>query len=140
MIQFHALNNLAILVSAIILWILGALWFSPALFAKPWMQLLGIKREPGKRDGMLLGMTASFICDVVLSFVLSTIIMWSNSTGFAHGAILGVLDLDCVFRRTESASGYLREKAVQALRDYRRLLVCRPHHRRWTARHLALVR
>lgn len=91
MIQFHALNNLAILVSAIILWILGAIWFSPALFAKPWMQLLGIKMEPGKRDGMLLGMTASFICDLVLSFVLSTIIMWSNSTGFANGAVLGGL-------------------------------------------------
>jgi hypothetical protein len=91
MIQFHPLNNLAILVSAIILWILGAIWFSPALFAKPWMQLLGVKMEPGKRDGMLLGMTASFIGDLVLSFILSTIIMWSNSTGFVHGAVLGVL-------------------------------------------------
>jgi hypothetical protein len=91
MIQFHSLNNLAILVSAVILWVLGAIWYSPALFAKQWIQLLGIKVEPGKKDGMLLGMTASFIGDLVLSFILSTIIMWSNATGFGKGAVIGVL-------------------------------------------------
>jgi hypothetical protein len=90
-IQFHAVNNLAILVSGIILWVLGAIWYSPALFAKPWMQLLGIKKEEGKRDGLLLGMTASFIGDLVLSFVLTYIIMWSNTTGFARGGVVGVL-------------------------------------------------
>ena len=82
---------MAILVSAIILWLLGALWFSPALFAKPWAQLLGIKMDTRNRDGMLLGMTASFIGDLALSFILSTIIMWSNSKGFVYGAVLGVL-------------------------------------------------
>ena len=91
MLQFHSLNNLAILVSAVILWVLGAIWFSPALFAKPWMALLGIKMEPGKRSGMLLGMTASFIGDLVMSFILSTIIMWSNATGFGNGSVIGVL-------------------------------------------------
>jgi len=87
---FHSLNNLAILVSAIILWVLGAIWYS-LLFAKPWLELTGVKREPGKRDGMLLGMTASFLCDLVLSLILSMLIMWSNATGFKYGAVIGVL-------------------------------------------------
>jgi hypothetical protein len=91
MLQFHPLNNLAILVSAIILWILGAIWYSPLLFSKPWMELVGAKREPGKRDGLLLGMTASLICDLVLSLILSMLIMWSNATGFKYGAVIGVL-------------------------------------------------
>jgi hypothetical protein len=91
MIHFQAVNNLAILVAGIILWVLGAIWYSPALFAKPWMQLLGINREPGKRDGLLLGMTASFIGGLVLSFVLTHIIMWSNTTGFVRGGVVGVL-------------------------------------------------
>ncbi|MGA7245280.1 MAG: DUF1761 domain-containing protein [Terracidiphilus sp.] len=91
MIHFQAVNNLAILVSGIILWVLGAIWYSPALFAKPWMQLVGVKREPGKRDGLLLGMTASFIGGLVLSFVLTYIIMWSNTTGFLRGGVVGVL-------------------------------------------------
>lgn len=91
MFHLHAMNHLAVLVSAIILWVLGAIWYSPALFAKPWMQLIGAQREPGKRDGMLLAMTASFIGDLVLSFVLAHIIIWSNTTGFAYGCVIGVL-------------------------------------------------
>lgn len=87
---FHSLNNLAILVSAIILWVLGAIWYT-ALFSKPWMALVGAKREPGKRDGMLLGMTASFLCDLVLSLILSLLIMWSKASGFKYGAVVGVL-------------------------------------------------
>ena len=92
MIQLQQpLNYLAILVSAVILWVLGATWYSPALFAKPWMQLLGIQREPGKRDGMLLGMTAAFIGDFVLSFILAHVIGWSQTTGFRNGCVIGVL-------------------------------------------------
>lgn len=87
---FHSLNNLAILVSAIILWVLGAIWYT-ALFNKPWMALSGVKREPGKRDGMLLGMTASLLCNLVLSLILALLIMWSNVSGFKYGAVIGVL-------------------------------------------------
>lgn len=91
MLHFHSVNNLAILVSAVILWVLGAIWYSPALFAKPWMTLLGVQRQPGKKEGLLLGMTASFIGDLVLSFILSNIIMWSNETGFKYGCVIGIL-------------------------------------------------
>lgn len=91
LLQFHSLNNLAILVSAVILWVLGAIWYSPPLFAKPWTELAGVKREAGKRDGLLLAMTGSFFGDLVLSFILATIIMWSNASGFKLGGVVGVL-------------------------------------------------
>lgn len=91
MIPFPEINHIAVLVCAIILWILGAAWYSPALFAKKWMELIGVTREPGKRDGLLLGMTASFIGDLVMSFVLANIVVWAHITGFGRGAVLGVL-------------------------------------------------
>jgi hypothetical protein len=98
MIQPHPLNHLAILVSGIILWVLGAIWYSPALFAKPWMAILGIKKEEGKKSGLMLGMVASLIGDLVLSFILAHIILWANAFGFAatafgfgNGCVLGVL-------------------------------------------------
>ena len=91
MIPFPSINHLAVFVCAIILWVLGAAWYSPAMFAKKWMQLIGITREPGKRDGLLLGMTASFFGDLVMSFILANIIVWSNTTGFTRGAVLGVI-------------------------------------------------
>lgn len=87
----HSLNFLAILVSAIILWVLGAIWYSPALFAKPWMELLGIKKESAKSSAMMLGMVSSFICDLVLAFILDHIIVWSHATGFGYGCVIGIL-------------------------------------------------
>jgi hypothetical protein len=91
MIPFPEINYLAVLVCAILLWVLGAAWYSPAMFAKKWMKLLGITREPGKRDGLLLGMTASFFGDLVMSFILANIISWAHIGGFARGSVMGVL-------------------------------------------------
>lgn len=91
MIPFPAINHLAVIVCAIILWILGAIWYSPVLFAKKWSELIGVKREPGRREGLLLGMTASLIGDVVMSFILANIIVWSHTVGFGNGAVIGVL-------------------------------------------------
>ena len=54
----HALNHWAILVSALFLWFLGAAWYSPALFAKPWMAMIGIKKDESKKSSMLAGMIA----------------------------------------------------------------------------------
>lgn len=91
MISFPEINLLAILCCAILLWILGAAWYSPALFAKEWMRLLEITREPGRRDGLLLGMTASFFGDFVISFILANIIAWAHIATFARGTVIGVL-------------------------------------------------
>ena len=91
MISFPEINLLAVLCCAILLWILGAAWYSPALFAKEWMRLLEITREPGRRDGLLLGMTASFFGDFVISFVLANIIVWAQIATFARGTVIGVL-------------------------------------------------
>lgn len=91
MIHPHSLNYVAILVSGIMLWILGAIWYSPALFAKPWIEILGIKKGEGKPSGLMLGMVASFIGDLVLSFILAHLLFWANATGFKNGCVLGVL-------------------------------------------------
>ena len=55
------------------------------------MEILGIKKGESKQSGLILGMVASFIGDVVLSFILAHIIFWANATGFANGCVLGVL-------------------------------------------------
>jgi hypothetical protein len=88
---FHDLNHVAIVVSAVILWLLGAVWYSPALFAKPWMAILGIKKESAKGNSMIAGMIASFICDVILSFILAHIVLWTQAATFGWGALVGFI-------------------------------------------------
>ena len=69
----HQINHWAVLVSALILWFLGAAWYSPALFAKPWMAALGITPDPSQKKGLIPGMIASFVGDFILAFVLEPI-------------------------------------------------------------------
>jgi hypothetical protein len=86
----HMLNFWAILVSAVVLWVLGAFWFSPALFAKPWAAIVG--RPMGEKPkGVVHGMLSSFIGDLLLALVLEHFIVWSHAAGLPHGAFIGFI-------------------------------------------------
>jgi Protein of unknown function (DUF1761) len=87
----HHLNHLAIITSAVILWALGAAWYSPALFAKPWMALLGIQPDASKRKDLMGGMIASFIGDLILALVLAHFVIWSGASTIGWGAFIGFL-------------------------------------------------
>ncbi len=85
-------NHWALLVSALMLWLLGAVWYSPALFAKPWMALLKINPDPTKKGkGMIAGMIASFIGDLLLSLILAHIVGWSGAVNPGAGAFIGFI-------------------------------------------------
>ena len=89
--HLHHLNLLAVLVSAVILWVLGAAWYSPPLFARPWMAALKITPDPAKKKGLLAGMIASLVGDFILAFVLDHLILWSNAGSVRGGAFIGFL-------------------------------------------------
>jgi Protein of unknown function (DUF1761) len=82
-------NHVAILISAVAQWILGAVWYSPILFAKPWAAMVGVSRETSKQSAMIVGMIASLIGSAILSFVLAHIIVWSGASTMPWGATIG---------------------------------------------------
>jgi hypothetical protein len=88
--HLHNFNHWAILVSAVVLWLLGAVWYSPVLFAKPWMAMVNVPSE-GKNQKMLTGMISSFILDLVMAFVLDHVILWSGADSFAMGSLVGFI-------------------------------------------------
>jgi hypothetical protein len=82
-------NHLAVLVSALYQWILGALWYS-LFFVKPWMALTG--HVAGSRPkGAVVGMISSFVGGLILSFVLAHVVLWSGATTIHWGAIIGFI-------------------------------------------------
>jgi len=84
-------NHFAILVSALIQWFIGALWYSPVLFAKPWAAMNGITPGGPKKNAMIAGMITSFIGSLVLSFMLEHLILWSGASTAAWGALIGFI-------------------------------------------------
>ncbi len=53
--------------------------------------MLGIQKTEGKKRGMLLAATASFICDFVIAFILDHLIVWSGAGSFGWGALIGFI-------------------------------------------------
>jgi hypothetical protein len=88
--HLHGFNHWAILVSALVLWMLGAVWYSPALFAKPWMAALGIVPD-GQKKGLAFGMISSLIGDVLVAFILTHFVFWSGASTFGGGAFVGFI-------------------------------------------------
>ena len=84
-------NPWAILVSAVIQWLLGAVWYSPALFAKPWMAMVNVRPDASKSKTMIVGMIASFIGNLVTSLMVAHVVLWSGAPGAAAGALIGFI-------------------------------------------------
>jgi hypothetical protein len=83
-------NPWAIVVCAVIQWVLGAIWYSPVAFAKPWKAMVYAHSEP-KKNNMIAGMIVSFLGSLILSFVLAHVILWASVTTPAHGALVGFI-------------------------------------------------
>ena len=78
-LQMHNLNWVAVLVAAISTMVVGFLWYSPLLFAKPWMKEMGYDpndkakvQEMQKSAGPAYG--ASFVAGLVSAFTLALIL------------------------------------------------------------------
>lgn len=63
-----------LLVAAVVWFVIGAVWYSPVLFAKPWMAALGKKREEMSMSAgpMLVTFLAQFLMVVVLAWFAHT--------------------------------------------------------------------
>jgi hypothetical protein len=87
-------NLLSVLVAAIATMVVGFLWYSPFLFAKPWMVLMGydpndkagiekMQKGAGKSYGI------SFVASLVSAFVLAKIIVVFTVNSALYGMKIG---------------------------------------------------
>lgn len=81
-------NLLAVLVSAIITMIVGAIWYSPALFARPWMSAVG-KTEEEIREGGQAGYAIAAFSAIVMAYVLAHFISFANAKTILEGLQIG---------------------------------------------------
>lgn len=87
-----SVNLIAVLVSSVISFFIGILWYSPVLFEKAWIKLSGITEadmEQAKRKGMAKSFIFSLFANTILVFILSNIIDISGSTTFIEGMLVG---------------------------------------------------
>ncbi len=86
-------NYLAVLVTGVAIFVLGGLWYSPVLFAKKWISLMGKTEEDLKAasGSMPLAYLSVFVCGLLTSFALAVILNHFTELTALRGAEVGVL-------------------------------------------------
>jgi hypothetical protein len=85
-------NYLAILTATVSTFVLGGLWYSPALFGRAWMKEMGFTDESLKAKGNFgLIMGGSFVLELIMAFNLAAFIgaKASLTFGLLAGAAAG---------------------------------------------------
>src|SRR6476660_4828867 len=73
--SFPIVNNVAVLVAGVVIFMLGGLWYSPVLFAKKWMALQGRSAEDMSGGGNMAAMYIQvFVCGLITAWVLAIVI------------------------------------------------------------------
>jgi hypothetical protein len=92
--HFHHLNWIAILVAAVSTMILGFVWYSPLLFAKPWVREMGYDlSDKAKMEEMRKGAgpayAGSFAASLVSAFTLALFLHWVRAENLHYGLMVG---------------------------------------------------
>jgi hypothetical protein len=92
--HMHNLNWVAILVAAVSTMVVGFLWYSPLLFAKPWMKEMGYDpndkaktEEMKKSAGPAYG--GSFLASLISAFILALFLHEMRVESLHFGLLVG---------------------------------------------------
>lgn len=86
------INYLAVIVAAIASMVIGMAWYSPMLFGKQWMELIGISvkdMEAAKKKGMSKTYALAFVSSLVMAYVLAHFVDYAMASSLADGAMAG---------------------------------------------------
>lgn len=90
------LNFLAILVSALVSFALGSLWYSPLMFGKTWQKAVDLSDEKIKNSNMFKTFGFSFILMIIMAFGLALLFNAHGNnennwlSGLIHGVFVGI--------------------------------------------------
>ena len=84
------LNIIAVVIATVASMAIGFAWFSPVLFGKAWLGLVGLNEDDAGK-GAARAMLGSVVATIVLVLVLSVFIYWAQAEDAAAGALIGLL-------------------------------------------------
>jgi len=86
-------NNVAVLVSGVVIFMLGGLWYSPVLFAKRWVALIGKSEAELKASAgsMPMSYLVVLLCGLVTAWVMALVVGNFAPASAVDGALIGAL-------------------------------------------------
>ena len=85
--QVH-INFPAVLAAAVANMIIGSIWYSPGVFGRTWMSLIG-KRMEDMKGGAGRAYAAAFVVALILAYVLAHFVGYTQAYSLGQGIQLG---------------------------------------------------
>ena len=89
MIQSN-INLVAVLVAAIVQMVIGAVWYSPALFARQWLALIGKSLDDVKSNNASAGYAIASFASIVTAYILAKFIGFAQARTAIDGLQIGL--------------------------------------------------
>lgn len=77
-------NIVAVVAAAVVNMVIGAFWYSPMVFGKQWMRMIG-KNEKDLKTGASKAYGVTFVTALILSYVLAMLLNLLGVSGIAGG-------------------------------------------------------
>ena len=112
---FSEINWLAILVAAIAYFMLGAVWYSKALFGAKWAAVVGLDMtDPNKSKGMAKMMTGTFVLILIACMGIAMLVARMDLSVLPSALKLGLITGIC-FATTAVSISFIYESRPTAL-------------------------
>jgi hypothetical protein len=85
------LNYIAIVVSGMLVFALGGLWYSPLFFAKPWMSVIGKTGEELKKGAKPGNYIIALMQGLISAYILAIFIEFARASTVEDGAWVGFM-------------------------------------------------
>jgi MFS family permease len=108
-------NFLAVLVAALVNFMLGGLWYSPLLFGRKWMEEVKLPEEGVRKTGeQVKAFLGTFACAFIAATFIALFIILTQSFGAFAGGEMGFL-IATGFITTSVATNFFFEKRTRRL-------------------------
>ena len=116
MVHMPQVNYLAVLVSGVVIFILGGVWYSPALFAKKWIALQGRTEEEMKAASrpMPVLLLIALVCGTLGALGIAAVLNHYNDPFPSRGVMVGAYCW-ALFSGASSFTNYLFSQRKFAL-------------------------
>jgi hypothetical protein len=108
------INHLAVLTCAVLNLVVGAIWYSPALFYKPWMAANRFTDEDMKKFNPAKAYSITLVLAVIICYSMAfflgdkaTDIMWGATAGFLAGFTFSAMIFTIVALFEQRSLGYI---------------------------------
>ena len=90
-LDFGGLNWVAVIVAAVVYFVIGAAWFAPAVFGRPWMAAIGFDESRPRPEMNPMSYAGPALFYLIASIATGLLAAATGTDTLGEGAILGLV-------------------------------------------------